>query len=185
MNRARPTTDGSFCCLPLSSLRCIASLSVFSGGTRKKVFLESGLTLLRWSTDHLNGSRSRLPAKALSFAGKKADEQFWQISRSSASSVSTWWQKTAVSRLLPMAPGLTVSLTLPMFSHSEELQTQKLKSHLWRTQNLKILPLNRGVGQNIAVNAMLTGRDFFLTNFYPFGPLICIFSKASPKFFLF
>ena len=65
---------------------------------------------------------------------------------------------------------------------SGELQTQKLKSHLMRTQSLNILPLKPGVGQYIAIRAMLTARDFFLTYFYPSGPFTCIFSKSLPIF---
>ena len=63
-------------------------------------------------------------------------------------------------------------------------QTQKLKSHLVRTQSLNILPLKPGVGQYIAIHATLTARDFFLAYFYPSGPFTCIFSKTSPDFFL-
>ena len=54
---------------------------------------------------------------------------------------------------------------------------QKLKSHLLRTPSLNILPLKPGVGQYIAIHAMLTARDFFLAYFYPSGPFICIFPK--------
>ena len=43
---------------------------------------------------------------------------------------------------------------------------QKLKSHLVRTQGLKVLPLKPGVGQYIATLVLLTARDFFLANFY-------------------
>ena len=66
---------------------------------------------------------------------------------------------------------------------SGEPQTQKLKSHLLRTQSLKVLALKPGVHQYIAVYAMLTARNFFLANFYPSCPFICIFSKTSPEFF--
>ena len=59
---------------------------------------------------------------------------------------------------------------------------QKLKSHLLRTQNLKVLPLKPGVGQYIAIHALLTARDFFLANFYPSRPFNCFFSEASPEF---
>ena len=45
-------------------------------------------------------------------------------------------------------------------SCSGELRTQKLKSYLVRTQSLNILPLKPGVGQYIAIHAMLTARDF-------------------------
>ena len=46
-----------------------------------------------------------------------------------------------------------------------ELRTQKLKSNLMRTQSLKVLPLKPGVGQYIAMHAMLTSRDFVLAIF--------------------
>ena len=63
-----------------------------------------------------------------------------------------------------------------------ELRTQKLKSHLMRTQSLKVLLLKPGVGQYIAMHATLTARDFFLANFYPSSPFTCIFSKPLPSF---
>ena len=49
--------------------------------------------------------------------------------------------------------------------HSRELQTQKLKSHLMRTQSLNVLPSKPGVGQYIAIHATLTAGDFFLAGF--------------------
>ena len=66
---------------------------------------------------------------------------------------------------------------------SGELRTQKLKSHLLRTQSLKVLPLKPGVGQCIAVHATLTAGDFFLAKFYPLGPFTCIFPKPLPNIF--
>ena len=69
-------------------------------------------------------------------------------------------------------------------ARSGELRTQKLKSHLVRTQSLNALPLKPGVGQYIAIHATLTARDFFLAYFYTSGPFICIFSKTSPDFSL-
>ena len=68
------------------------------------------------------------------------------------------------------------------FPHSGELRTQKLKSHLLRTQSLKVLALKPGVRQYIAIYATLTARNFFLANFYPSDPFTCIFSKTSPVF---
>ena len=59
-------------------------------------------------------------------------------------------------------------LTPLAFSRSVELRTQKLKSHLMRTQNLTVLTLERGVGQYIAMHATLTARDLNLANFLPF-----------------
>ena len=67
---------------------------------------------------------------------------------------------------------------------SEKLRTQKLKSHLVRTQSLNVLPFKPGVGQYIAINAMLTAREFFLAYFFPSSPFTCIFSKTSSNFFL-
>ena len=51
----------------------------------------------------------------------------------------------------------------PLDSPSGQLLTQKLKSHLVRTQNLNVLPLKPGVGQYIAIHATHTARDFFLS----------------------
>ena len=65
-----------------------------------------------------------------------------------------------------------------------ELRTQKLKSHLLRTQSLNVLPLKPGVGQYIVIHATLTARDFFLAYFYTSGPFTCIFSKTAPDFSL-
>ena len=81
---------------------------------------------------------------------------------------------------LSLARSLACSVSLT--SRSGELRTQKLKSHLMRTQSLKVLPLKPGVGQYIAMHATLTARDFFFANFYPSGPFTCIFSKTSPEF---
>ena len=65
---------------------------------------------------------------------------------------------------------------------SGELRTQKLKSHLVRTQGLNVLPLKPGVGQDIGIHATFTARDFFLAYFYPSGPFTCIFPKPLPIF---
>ena len=65
---------------------------------------------------------------------------------------------------------------------SGELRTQKLKSHLVRTQSLNVLPLKSGVGQYIAIHATLTAWNFFLAYFYPSGPFTCIFPKPLPIF---
>ena len=67
-------------------------------------------------------------------------------------------------------------------NRSGELQTQKLKSHLVRTQSLNVLPLKPGVGQCIAIHATLTARNFFLAYFYPSSAFTCIFSKNFPSF---
>ena len=65
-----------------------------------------------------------------------------------------------------------------------ELRTQKLKSHLLRTQSWQVLPLKPGVGQYIAIHATLTARGSSFANFYPSSPFTYIFSKTSPKLFL-
>ena len=68
-------------------------------------------------------------------------------------------------------------------SRSGELRTQKLKSHLVRTQSLNVLPIKPGVSQYIAIHATLTARDFFFAYFYPSSPFTCIFSKTFHDFF--
>ena len=92
------------------------------------------------------------------------------------------------SELLDMQRQQEPHISLPYFPFSGpriwELRTQKLKSHLMRTQSLKVLPLKPGLGQYIAMPATLTARVFFLANFYPSGPFTCILSKTSPDFFL-
>ena len=78
---------------------------------------------------------------------------------------------------------LHVLFKLPsLVTRSGELQTQKLKSHLVRTQSLNVLPLKPGVSQYIAIHATITARDFFLAYFYPSGPFTCIFPKHLPIF---
>ena len=66
---------------------------------------------------------------------------------------------------------------------SGELRTQKLKSHLVRTQSLNVLPFKPGVGQYIAIYATLTAREFFLAYFYPSSPFTCIFFQNLSRFF--
>ena len=68
-------------------------------------------------------------------------------------------------------------------TRSGELRTQKLKSHLVKTQSLNVVPFKPGVGQYIAIHATLTARDFFLAYFYTSGPFTCIISKTSPEIF--
>ena len=57
------------------------------------------------------------------------------------------------------------SKTVTSWLNSGELQMQKLKSHLVRTQILEVLPLKPGVGQYIAIHVTLTDWDFFLAYF--------------------
>ena len=67
---------------------------------------------------------------------------------------------------------------------SGETRTQKLKSHLMRTQSLKVLSSKPAVGQYTAMHATLTARDFFLaiSTLPVHSP--AFFSKTSPEFFL-
>ena len=93
-----------------------------------------------------------------------------------------WAQSTPTNCLSLSSFSPSPSLSLP---RSGELRTQKLKSHLVRTQSLNVLPLKPGVGQYIAIHATLTVRDFFLPYFYhstSSSPFTCIFSKTSPDF---
>ena len=75
-----------------------------------------------------------------------------------------------------------VSIFSCSFFRSGELRTQKLMSHLMRTQSLNGLPLKPGVGQYIAIHATLTARDLFPAYFYPSGPFTYIFPKPIPIF---
>ena len=81
----------------------------------------------------------------------------------------------------PLALALVLFVFL-LFSRSGELRMQKLKSHLLSTESLKVIPLKPGVGQYIAIHAILTARDFFLAYLYPSGPITCIFSKTFQFF---
>ena len=58
---------------------------------------------------------------------------------------------------------------------SGELRTQKLKSYLVRTQSLNVRPLKPGVGQYIAIHAVLASRDSSL--------LVSALPVHSPAFF--
>ena len=56
----------------------------------------------------------------------------------------------------------------------------EIKSHLLRTQSLKVLTLKPRVGQYIAMHATLTARDFFPCQFLRFLPIHLHFSKPLP-----
>ena len=91
--------------------------------------------------------------------------------------------KDVLGDKLPNRNNVECTCYLPFAApRSGELRTQKLKSHLVRTQSLNVLPFKPGVGQYIAIHATLTARDFFLAYFYPSSPFTCIFSKTSPIF---
>ena len=79
----------------------------------------------------------------------------------------------------PLALALVLFVFL-LFSRSGELRMQKLKSHLLSTESLKVIPLKPGVGQYIAIHAMLTARDFFLAYFYSSGPFIRMWLSLVP-----
>ena len=107
-----------------------------------------------------------------------------------ASTFSTGSYYTRSSESIPDVQYLLKDLCRTMYyfsqdftaraSRSGELWTQKLKSHLVRTQSLNVLPLKPGVGHYIDIHATLTARDFFLAYFYPSGPFTCIFPKPPP-----
>ena len=66
---------------------------------------------------------------------------------------------------------------------SEELRTQKLKSHLVRTESLNVLPLKPEVGQYIAIHTtLLPGISSFLISTLPVHSP-AFFPKPLPIFF--
>ena len=96
-----------------------------------------------------------------------------------------WNSQTEYNFLFPSSPFLffffSTFQSATEFSDHWSPTTQKLKSHLLRTQSLNILPLIPGVGQYIAKHATLTARDFLLIStlrvhspaFFP-KPLPCV-----------
>ena len=75
------------------------------------------------------------------------------------------------------------SSVLLVIPRSGELRTQKLKSHLVRTQSLNVLPFKPGVGQYIAIHATLTARDFFPCLFLHFQSIHLHFFQNLSQFF--
>ena len=63
------------------------------------------------------------------------------------------------------------------YPRSGELRTQKLKSHLVRTQSLYVLPLKPGVGQYIAIHAYC--QRFLPRLFLSFRSIHLHFYKTS------
>ena len=104
---------------------------------------------------------------------------FWVSNRRAAECHKTWSITIEFSGLHDVAIDHS---RVSSWSRSGVLRTQKWKSHLLRAQSSKVLLLKPGAGQNIAMHATPTARDFFLANFYPFGPFTCIF--FSPKLLL-
>ena len=85
--------------------------------------------------------------------------------------------------LFKLAIAAVADTILLRITRSGELRTQKLKSHLMRTQNLKVLPSKPGIGHYIALHATLTAREFFLGDFYPPVHTTAFFPKPLPCFF--
>ena len=79
------------------------------------------------------------------------------------------YSSCTISLSLSFSLSLSLSLSLYIYIYihiyttprNRKLRTQKLKSQLVRTQSLNVLPLKPGVGQNVAIHATLTARDFF------------------------
>ena len=95
--------------------------------------------------------------------------------------INPWWNLHKYETLAPLRLDCRkYQFHFWQHTRSGELRAQKLKSHLMRTQNLNVLYLKPGVGQNTAIHATLTARDFFLACFCPSGPFTCIFSQTSP-----
>ena len=80
-----------------------------------------------------------------------------------------------ISTLMLFLLLIMIMLFSVLTPHSGELRTQKLKSHLVRTQSLNVLPLKPEVGMYIAIHATLTARISFL----PISTLLA----HSPAFF--
>ena len=66
---------------------------------------------------------------------------------------------------------------------SGELRTQKLKSHLVRTQSSNVLPFKPGVGQYIAIHATLTAKGVLPCLFLPFQSIHLHFFQNLSQFF--
>ena len=78
----------------------------------------------------------------------------------------------------------TTTTTTRTMSPSRVLPTQKVKIHLLKTQRLKVLSLKPGAGQNIAMQASPSARDFFheLISSLPVHSTALFFSKPFPSF---
>ena len=76
-----------------------------------------------------------------------------------------------------------VCIVYSRFAPQWGLRIQKLRTRLLRTQNSKVSPFKPGVGQNIALHASPTTRDFFLEQFLPSQSIhLHYFSKPLPRF---
>ena len=79
---------------------------------------------------------------------------------------------------------ISLSLTHTHTHTHTVLQTQKLKTHLLRTQSSEVLPLRPGMGQYIAMHASPTANDLFLASYILLLHSPAFFSNISPEFFL-
>ena len=66
---------------------------------------------------------------------------------------------------------------------SGEIRTQKLKSHLVRTQSLIVLPLKSGVGQCMATHCYTYCHGFLPRLFLPFRSIHLHFFKNLSRYF--
>ena len=139
----------------------------------------------------VNSRSSKGPGRSYTSEGeKKKSPTLWASPHFCRTYSVRQWAEYSLSRRHVSYDSLSshrpafLGLWSPRWPRIGELRTQKLKSHLMRTQSLMVLPLKPGVGLYIAMHATLTARDSFLTYFYPSGPFTCIFSKTSPEFFL-
>ena len=99
----------------------------------------------------------------------------------------SWYTTTVHKQMKKQSVILVVMCTFDISQwpvpSSRELWTLKFKSHLLRTQSLKVLSLKPGVAQCIAIHVMLTDRDFFLADFFPFAPFTCFFFQNLSQVF--
>ena len=121
------------------------------------------------------------PTKTHSKSPRPQMESVWPFGEWGVSLTRPMLESNRQFRSLSYTPYAGFCLVVSR-SCSGKLQTQKLMSHLLSTQSLKVLPLNPGVGQYIAIHVTPTARDFFLADYYPSGPLTCIFPKPLPSF---
>ena len=147
-------------------------------------FLESILAAVFWLTACC--MRMRHPLGKLLLTNKRFKKQTVSLVRKHAVTTVAanfqdcpHFQENRVCWFLCLIVCFSSSMGRP---RSGELRTQKLKSHLVRSQSLNVLPLKPEIGQNIAMFATLTARNFFLAYFYPSGPFTCILSETSPDF---
>ena len=136
---------------------------------------------------HLRLHQPRVHLRRMIFKRRLYTRFLYSLSSMNAIPNIVLYQKSEAGAHLPSSPPLFLgnrhsSDCVTAISRNGELRTRKLKTHLLRTQSLKVFPLKPGVGPYIAIHATLTARDFFLANFYLSGPFTCIFPKPLPIF---